>query len=52
MIIIRDVTMNESYPFVPTKEGYAAAAAKIDEIIQKGHQVGGDVGRVRAYIRW
>lgn len=51
MIIIRDVTMNESYSFVPTKEGYAAAAAKIEEIKQQGHKVGGDVGRVEAYMR-
>ena len=49
MIVIRDETMNESYSFVATREGYFAARAKITEIIQKGHRVGGDVGRVMAY---
>lgn len=48
-IIIRDETMGQSWRFSPTREGYYAAAAKIDEIIQKGHRVGGDIGRVRAY---
>ena len=48
-IIIRDETMNISYRFTPTREGYYAAAAKIEEIIQKGHRVGGDIGRVRSY---
>lgn len=48
-IIIRDETMNISYRFTPTREGYYAAAAKIDEITQKGHRVGGDIGRVRSY---
>ena len=48
-IIIKDVTMGTSYSFTPTREGYFAAKAKIDEIIQKGHEVGGDIGRVRSY---
>ena len=48
-IIIRDETMGMSYRFTPTREGYFAAAAKIDEIIQKGHRAGGDIGRVRSY---
>ncbi len=48
-IIIKDITMGTSYCFTPTKEGYFAARAKIDEIIQQGHRVGGDVGRVTSY---
>lgn len=48
-IIIRDETMGISYEFQPTREGYYAAAAKIDEITQKGHRAGGDIGRVRSY---
>ncbi|MBR0467422.1 hypothetical protein IJJ53_00690 [Candidatus Saccharibacteria bacterium] len=48
-IIIKDVTMNQSWSFTPTREGYFAASAKIDEIEQKGHKVGGDVGRVRSF---
>lgn len=48
-IIIIDETMGMSYSFVPVKEGYYAARAKIDEIIQQGHRVGGDVGRVTAF---
>ncbi len=48
-IIIRDETMGISYRFSPTREGYYAAAAKIDEITQKGHRVSGDIGRVRSY---
>ena len=47
-IIIRDDTMGQSWCFTPTREGYFMAAAKIEEIIQKGHRVGGDVGRVKA----
>lgn len=50
MIIIRDETMGESYPFLTTKEGYYAAYAKIEEIIGKGHKVGGDIAKVRAYV--
>ncbi len=48
-IIIKDLTMGESYSFSPTREGYFQARAKIDEILQKGHRVGGDVGRVTSY---
>ena len=48
-IIIRDESTGQSWSFVPTREGYYEASAKIDEIIQKGHRVGGDVGRVRDY---
>jgi len=42
--------MGESYLFVPTKEGYMAASAKIDEIIGMGHKVGGDIARVRGFV--
>lgn len=49
MLIIRDETMGTSFSFVDTREGFFAAYAKIQEIIQMGHKVGGDVGRVRAY---
>ena len=49
MIIIVDVTMGRSYQFVATREGYYQADAKIQEITGMGHQVGGDVARVRAY---
>lgn len=50
MIIIIDVTMGQSFKFVPTREGYYAADAKIQEIEGMGHKVGGDVARVRAYV--
>ncbi len=50
MLIIRDETMNQSYEFVATREGYMAADAKIQEIVGKGHRVGGDVAKVRAYV--
>ena len=50
MIIIRDETMNVSYSFVATREGYFAADAKIREIIGMGHKVGGDVAKVRDYV--
>jgi len=49
LIIIKDETMGRSYSFVATREGYYAAAAKIDEIVGMGHRVGGDVAKVRAY---
>ena len=49
MIIIKDETMGISWSFVPTREGYFRARAKIDEIIQKGHLVGGDISRVMDY---
>jgi len=42
--------MGESYSFVVTKEGYYAAYAKIEEIIGKGHKVGGDVAKVRSFV--
>lgn len=42
--------MGTSYAFVPTKEGYYAADAKIQEIIGQGHRVGGDVARVRRFV--
>ena len=48
-IIIKDLSTGQSWAFTPIREGYYAAAAKIDEITQKGHKVGGDVGRVRAF---
>ena len=51
MIIIRDDTMGRSWAFVATDEGYHQAYAKIQEIIQMGHKVGGDVAKVRAYCR-
>lgn len=41
--------MGISWSFVAIKEGYYAARAKIDEITQKGHRVGGDVGKVMSY---
>lgn len=50
MIIIQDLTMGTSYSFVATHEGYCEADAKIKEIIGMGHRVGGDVGKVRAYL--
>ena len=49
MIIIIDVTMGESFPFVPTREGYFQAYAKIQEIVGNDHKVGGDVAQVRSY---
>ena len=48
-IVIKDLTMGQSWAFTPTSAGYYAAAAKIEEITQQGHRVGGDVGRVRSY---
>ena len=51
-IIIRDETMGQSFAYTPTTAGYFAASAKIDEITQLGHKVGGDVGRVRAFTGW
>ena len=51
LIIIRDETMNVSYSFVATREGYFAADAKIQEIVGMGHRVGGDVGKVREYCK-
>ena len=48
-IIISDETMGQSFAYTPTAAGYFAAAAKIDEITQLEHKVGGDVGRVRAF---
>ena len=50
MIIIIDETMGQSFSFVPTTEGYAQAYAKIEEIVGKGHKVGGDVARVREFV--
>ena len=50
MIIIEDITMGRTYSFVATREGYFEADAKIKEILGMGHQVGGDIGRVRAYV--
>ena len=50
MIIIRDETMGESFAFVTTREGYYAAYAKILQIEQSGHRVGGDVARVMNYV--
>lgn len=51
MIIIRDESMNESFAFVATHNGYHQAYAKIQEIVGKGHKVGGDVARVMSYCR-
>ena len=48
-IVIKDLSMGTSWVFTPTREGYCAAATKIDEIIQQGHRAGGDIGRVRSY---
>ncbi|MBQ3464837.1 hypothetical protein IJH15_01280 [Candidatus Saccharibacteria bacterium] len=48
-IVIIDLTMGRSWTFTPTREGYFQAAAKIDEILQNGHRVGGDIARVRNY---
>ena len=42
--------MGESFAFVEVASGYAAAYAKIQEIIGKGHKVGGDVARVYGYM--
>lgn len=50
MIIIIDETMGESFAFVAIKSGYAAAYAKIQEIIGLGHKVGGDVARVYGFF--
>lgn len=50
MIIIRDETMHESYSFVPTKEGYCEALAKIRAIVGAGHVAGGDLSRVEYYF--
>lgn len=50
VIIIRDETMNQSFSFVATREGYMMADAKIQEIVGMGHKVGGDVAKVRAYV--
>lgn len=50
MIIIIDETMGVSYSFVATREGYAEAYAKIEEIVGLGHRVSGDVARVREYM--
>ncbi len=50
MIVIRDETMNVSYTFQPTKEGYRDAYATIQAIRNNGHMVGGDVGRVMAFF--
>ena len=50
MIIIRDETMNLSYSFVPTKEGYCEALAKIRAIVGAGHVAGGDLSRVEYYF--
>ena len=41
--------MGCSWSFVATREGYYAARAKIDEILQKGHLVGGDISKVMSY---
>ena len=50
MIIIQDIDEGKSWSFVPTKEGYYSAYAKIIEIQQKCHRVGGDVGRVMSFV--
>lgn len=50
MIIILDETMNKSYQFVAIRQGFLDAAAKIREIKQQGHVVGGDIGRVAGYL--
>lgn len=49
-IIIKDLTMGQSWRFTAVRSGYAEAYAKIQEIIQKGHAVGGDVARVRSVM--
>ena len=49
-IIIRDESTGEVKYYSPTKEGYEEAAAKIDEITQKGHHAGGEIGRVRDVV--
>ena len=51
MIIIIDLSMNRSWSYVATHDGYYEANAKIDEIVGMGHAVGGHVARVRAYCR-
>lgn len=48
-IIIEDKTLGRSYNFTPTSEGYFRAQAKIQEIVQQGHQVAGDISRVMSY---
>lgn len=49
-IVIRDETMGESRTFTPTVAGYAQADAYMQSIVQQGHKVGGDVGRVTDYM--
>lgn len=41
--------MGRSWSYTPIPAGYYAAAAKIEEIVQMGHRVGGDIARVKAY---
>jgi len=50
VIIIRDETMNQSWAFVATHQGYMEAYAQIQAITGQGHRVGGDVAKVYAYV--
>lgn len=50
MLIIQDLSMGQSWPFVEVREGYAEAYAKIQEITGLGHKVGGDVARVMSFM--
>ncbi len=49
-IVIRDESMGMSWVYQPTNTGYAEAYQKILEIVQAGHRVGGDVGRVQSFM--
>lgn len=50
MLIIIDETMGQSWSFVATQAGYAAAYARIQTIISQGHRVGGDAAKVMAHM--
>lgn len=48
-IIIKDASTGQSKSFVPTREGYAEAAAYRDSIVQQGHTVASqDLGRIES----
>lgn len=49
-IIIKNLSTGESKSFTPTREGYMAAYAYIQSIIEAGHRAGGDVSRVYNYV--
>ena len=41
-LVIRDKNTNQSWVFVPTKQGYAEAAERVKSIQEKGHLVDDD----------